>query len=184
MEAWKVLLLVAVLPTIASIALSFMNKATLLETIETRSVQETKVAEGKEALEKAKEELAKMETDARNLEQEAELMGADLIGAKTGITEQELLIQSLTDQIGTADTKIAKFDELKRLFGEIDAVNRKDCVGQRGDRHPAKQRRQGGRIPQRCQCKKTGERNSRSSGWTRWRSTGKPVPSGATSTPR
>jgi len=125
MEAWKVLLLVAALPTIASIALSFMNKATLLETIETRSVQETKVAEGKKALEKGKEELAKLETDARSLEQDAELMGADLISIKVGVSEQELLIQTLTDDIATADTKIAKFEELKTLFGEIDAVNQK-----------------------------------------------------------
>ncbi len=125
MEAWKVILLVAVLPTIGSIALSFMNKATLLETIETRSVQETKVAEGKKALEKAKEELAKLESDAKNLEQEAELMGSDLIGLKTDITEQELIIQSLTDNIAAADTRIAKIEEVKRLFVEIDAVNQK-----------------------------------------------------------
>jgi hypothetical protein len=125
MEAWKVLLLVAVLPTIASIALSAMNKATLLETIEARSLQADKVEAGKKALVKAQEELVKLEADAKSLDQESELMSADLIGTKVSISEQELMIQTLTDEIATADTQIAKFEELKILFEQIDTVQQK-----------------------------------------------------------
>jgi hypothetical protein len=125
MEAWKVLLLVAVLPTIGSIALSAMNKATLLETIEARSVQADKVEAGKKALVKAQEELVKLEADAKTLEQETELMGADLVGTKVSISEQELMIQTLTDEIATADTQIAKFEELRNIFQQIDTVQQK-----------------------------------------------------------
>jgi hypothetical protein len=125
MEAWKVLLLVAVLPTIASIVLSISNRATLAEAISARSLQQTKVDDGKKALEAARAELAKLESDAKQLQQDSELMTADLVSGKLGISEQELMIQTLTDDIATADTKIAKFDELVTLFKQIDSVQQK-----------------------------------------------------------
>lgn len=125
MDPWKVILIVAILPTLGSITLSVMNRGTLVETLETRNLQQTKVDDGKKALEKAKEELAKLEADAKTLEQEAELMGVDLTSMKIAVSEQELMIQSLTDNIATADTRIAKIEEVKTLFGEIDAVSQK-----------------------------------------------------------
>jgi archaellum component FlaC len=125
MEAWKVLLLVAVLPTIASIVLSASNRATLLEAAATRDREKTKVEDSKKALETAKGELAKLEADTKGLQQDAELMASDLVTGKLGISEQDLMIQTLTDEIATADTQIAKFDELKVLFQQIDSVQQK-----------------------------------------------------------
>ncbi len=123
MESWKVLLLVAALPTIASVALAWMNKATLREKIDDRTKQAARVESARNELSRKKEELAKTESDTRMLEEESETLRGQLAALKAQVSEQELKIQTLTDQIAAADAEILKFDQLMAVFKNIDTIN-------------------------------------------------------------
>jgi len=123
MEAWKVLLLVAAIPTLLAAVFSYQNYGTLKEKTADRQKQETRVQNTRNQLERAKEELAKSEADTRALDEEAETLRGQLAALKAQVSEQELKIQTLNDDIASADKDIASFDELKRIFVDIDKIN-------------------------------------------------------------
>jgi hypothetical protein len=123
MEAWKVLLLVAAIPTLLAAVFSYQNYGTLKEKTADRERQKGRVENARNQLERAKEELAKTEADTRALDEESETLRGQLAALKAQVSEQELKIQSLNDEIAAADKKIASFDELKKIFGEIDKIN-------------------------------------------------------------
>ncbi|MEO0446167.1 MAG: hypothetical protein AAF191_08835 [Verrucomicrobiota bacterium] len=123
MEPWKILLLIAALPTIGSVALSVMNKNEISATIDNREAQEIRVENTQNQLDRTKETLAETETETAELNADTDVVQNQLATVQAQVSESELQIQTLKDQVVEADEKIRSFDELKRVVGEIDMIS-------------------------------------------------------------
>lgn len=119
------MLLVAAVPTLASLALSLANQNELKERISDREKQVTRVQNTKDQLDRTKEELGTTEKETTTLEQETDTLKNQLATKQAQVSELELRIQTLNDDISSADKKIASYEGLRKKMGEIDEVQNK-----------------------------------------------------------
>lgn len=124
MEPWKVLLLVAAIPALASVWLSYDNGNTLKAQIAEREAQEGRVQRTEENLVRKRDELANTQMEIRTLEQDTEAKNTQLAATETQVSEMNLRKQQLTDDISAADDKIASFNQLKDIGTEIETIDR------------------------------------------------------------
>lgn len=124
MEAWKVILLVAALPLLGGAGLAWMNGEALKAQIDDRIAQQDRV-------DQAKIQLAKLEQDLRDTQERTRVLQADtqtrqnmLVATNTSISEADLKIKTLSDDIMLANTEIARYEKLKRDVGEIEQIEK------------------------------------------------------------
>ncbi len=125
MEPWKVLLLVAALPAAASLVLSGMNRGQLLQTIDNRTAAEQRVERTSNQLEQTKGELADTKQRTQTTEENTEQTRNQLVATRAEISDTEVRIQTMNREITEAENEIARFEELQRVVGEIEEVERK-----------------------------------------------------------
>lgn len=125
MEPWKVLLLVAAVPTLASLALSFGNQSALKEMIADRDAKTIRVDDTKAKLGQKKQEVDNTGKETATLEQESDSLKNQLATAQAQVSEVDARIKVLNENIATAAKKLAGFAELKAKMGEIDKFESK-----------------------------------------------------------
>lgn len=125
MEPWKVLLLVAAVPTLISLGLSFTNQNTLKELIDNRNAQTIRVDNTKSQLGRTKEELDATGKETATLEQESDSLKNQLATTQAQVSEQDLRIKTLNEDIASATKKVASYEGLRAKVGEIEQFEAK-----------------------------------------------------------
>lgn len=125
MEPWKVLLLVAAVPTLASLVLSYQNQDALKAMIANRDAQTLRVDTTKSRLGQTKQESENTGKETATLEQESDSLKNQLATTQAQASELDLRIKTVTEDIAAATKKIAGFQGLKTLMVDIDQFEAK-----------------------------------------------------------
>lgn len=119
MEPWKVLLLVAALLIAIALGLSVMNRSTLSAWKSNCDDLGEKVKITQREAEKIKSEGDAITKETATLVQEADSMKNQLATSQAQVSELDLRIKTLNENIAAATKKIASYEGLKKKMDDI-----------------------------------------------------------------
>jgi len=122
MEPWKVILMVAAVPTLIAAVLSGMNNASIGKLQDTRNMKTSNVEAKKQALTELEDKLVTATNETTAAAAESTALTAELTEAEAVIAEKDVEIQDKTRQVADSEAKIKQFDELVGKVGEINKI--------------------------------------------------------------
>lgn len=122
MEPWKVILMVAAVPTLIAAVLSGMNNSSISALQAESGRKQNLVEQKKSDLTTLQDKLVTATNETTAATAETTALTAELDEAEALIAEKDVEIQAKTTQVADSESKIKMFDDLVNLVGEINKV--------------------------------------------------------------